>query len=1118
MLLGVQFSEEEQDDALYAGYCNTLGSALAESGQYKLAIQYFTASERIFERAESWQDVGLAQFNLGNTHTYAGADRIGVQYYRKAIDTFSRASDGPSEIAARLTMANLLLGLGHMAAASEQISAVERLTDGGVALDPTSAWSFNTIQAKLALGRRDPAAAIHLLREARLAADRTENDSYRAEARAMLGQVLLQEGQLADAHALLVEAEAIFDALGDRQADAIRQLTSFTSQAMRTPSEPEPPTTQSRHLQADGPPAPEPRLPEEGRVAPSNRSVFIAQGVGGTRERFREILATEVHVSGEVLCVFHADDAYTVPLSSGTGVTVLATDALDVDALQAACRRDTEMLSVLLSIAHRLVEAGIKHRADEEFPSALNAYRFALHVAVLAGDTPGVETIAVNMLTVERAVRLQMRGRVVATWGGTDEAETEKLQAMLDVAASTARDLVPLLNLQLDRAARQRDERARLSLLVSIRRLLLASSDGRALEQTALPGWAGGGIRGPRPTENDIERRSMLTEVGTLARRLDNLPLLVESILEELSQAYLSELVVLGGARASISEYVASQLQETIEAEADEGTGFAQLWKAYTSIRRDSPDWTSPGILQACSLAVDHFEKLRSLAVLGGTSSGHVMSYLVAMFLGQIQSDLIRLLIAQGQGDTALEVAERSNARAMLDWMGRTHQQTPDRFVVRAGLIGSIGEVRPCSLVEIQGAAVEIGAFVLYYTAVGNGFVGWFIRPDGTFTCESLDVPGELLAELFRLLPLRDAPDRFVRSVRHFGDGPSSLPTAAVLDGVLDRLGTALIPPTVAQALKASKPSRLIVVTDGELAYVPFACLRLGGTYLVQQHDILYWPSVAAGRMCTQQELLWEDHVAEALPSIVAGDPAFTNPYVVRAGDQKRVLTLDRLSGAAGEARSVAATLGVAAVLDADASFSGVFGGYRRKSPENAEDTSVRSTYVPVLHLATHGVLFMDTPESSFVALADRPLTAADLYQYDPGYRTGLVTLSACQTGLGGVHPDSVIGLANAFLVAGACSVASTLWQVPDDATESLIVRFYERLSRPAGDGQDAADGEATRQTRRLAVSDGLSAALRQAQLGLLEHPTWQHPFFWGAFKVSGSDLSPPGLSTHRGG
>ena len=150
-----------------------------------------------------------------------------------------------------------------------------------------------------------------------------------------------------------------------------------------------------------------------------------------------------------------------------------------------------------------------------------------------------------------------------------------------------------------------------------------------------------------------------------------------------------------------------------------------------------------------------------------------------------------------------------------------------------------------------------------------------------------------------------------------------------------------------------------------------------------------------------------------------------------------------------------------------------------------------------ILHLATYGVLNKHNPLFSYIELAaageyDGRLEVHEVF----GMRltADLVVLSACQTGLGSgaladVPPgDDWVGLARAFLHAGASSVIATLWPVDDWATAALMERFYAEL----------ATGIAPR------------LALARAQRTLRRERATSHPFYWAGFVLVG------GADAHR--
>lgn len=297
---------------------------------------------------------------------------------------------------------------------------------------------------------------------------------------------------------------------------------------------------------------------------------------------------------------------------------------------------------------------------------------------------------------------------------------------------------------------------------------------------------------------------------------------------------------------------------------------------------------------------------------------------------------------------------------------------------------------------------------------------------------------------------------------------------------------------------------RLFIAPDGELSSVPFEALPSEHErFLIDDYVISY---VTVGRDILR---FGASQSAAGETPVVAADPAFDLGTV---DDNKKDRPFPRLSGAREEGRDVAGTLGVAPWLD-DMVVEGRLKAIR--SPT-------------ILHLATHGFFFSsskversadhDAPEMELVAegnklsylkrarnpllrcglalagannwvrgeqlpdaVEDGLLMAEDVFHMDL-LGTELVTLSACETGLGEARVgESVFGLRRAFVVAGAKTLVMSLWKVPDSATRSLMAEMYSQLIK---------------QTPR-------AEALRVAQLTLKARYPAQ-PYYWGAFICQG--------------
>jgi CHAT domain-containing protein len=258
---------------------------------------------------------------------------------------------------------------------------------------------------------------------------------------------------------------------------------------------------------------------------------------------------------------------------------------------------------------------------------------------------------------------------------------------------------------------------------------------------------------------------------------------------------------------------------------------------------------------------------------------------------------------------------------------------------------------------------------------------------------------------------------------------------------LLHKLHQRLIAP-IADLLPRDPDTTLTIVPDGELFQIPFGALITSPTddlgdlhYLIEDHPLAYLTSLGMIRFT-------RENAREAAAADTAEYVTFWNPEPIGYSG------LDAFLWKKPELRAQIPSI-LQQRFPADSPHK-IFSG-TDATQKNLFSTAPRAR---LLSLVAHAKAARSESDAddTFIALAGRPLTLRDIYGLD--LDAEMVVLAACETGRGRIGSDGVIGLSRAFTVAGAPTLAMTLWQVPIEETIRLLDRFYaaylgEGLSKP---------------------------------------------------------------------
>ncbi len=289
--------------------------------------------------------------------------------------------------------------------------------------------------------------------------------------------------------------------------------------------------------------------------------------------------------------------------------------------------------------------------------------------------------------------------------------------------------------------------------------------------------------------------------------------------------------------------------------------------------------------------------------------------------------------------------------------------------------------------------------------------------------------------------------------------------------------------------------TQLLLSPDGALNLIPFeALLDEEGRFLIERYSSSY---LTSGRDLLR---LGVRHPSQGELLVMAA-PSFGEPQKV-SGDLSNSY-FPSLEETALEARAIKLLFPDARVVT---------------GKEATESVLKRVERPRMLHIATHGFFLRNatnaatndegnrqaTRTMSSSVRSDNPLLRSGLAlsganlkgtDADDGiltaleasglnlWGTKLVTLSACDTGLGEIeNGEGVYGFRRAFVLAGAETLVMSLWPVSDYVTRETMTAYYEGLGRNQGRGE----------------------ALRRVKLQMLKRKDRQNPFYWASFIQAG--------------
>lgn len=259
----------------------------------------------------------------------------------------------------------------------------------------------------------------------------------------------------------------------------------------------------------------------------------------------------------------------------------------------------------------------------------------------------------------------------------------------------------------------------------------------------------------------------------------------------------------------------------------------------------------------------------------------------------------------------------------------------------------------------------------------------------------------------------------------------------------------------------------LVIIPDGILAFLPFETLIMpDGRYLCEKFNIRYSLSVTSEKLIADRKYSKDRHPMLSLGGAVYAISSYSKTMETSRGNVDFCMkTAAEAIGNKENMRGYYANLGrlkwqnLPGTLNEVKQIKEIIPESKMLTGDDASESSIKALSLSgdlekytILHFASHGITFPEYPEMSSLVLSlsdsieDGYLMVNEIRNLK--IKADFINLSACQTGLGKVYSgEGVVGLSQAFLVAGAKGISVSLWSVNDNSTMEFMTDLYKEIS-----------------------------------------------------------------------